>query len=94
MFSSLKLLLAALLGKSIGRMMAGAGLGFASFAAMAAAINGALSVVSGYLGGLTADMAAIIGMSGAGTALSMVGSAVLARNAIRSQVVALARVAK
>lgn len=72
------------LGSSLARILTGAGLAIGSYHVLSAALSTALTWVSSSLGGLAADMTAIIFLAGIGDALSVVGAALTAVAAINS----------
>lgn len=85
----LQTLLASLLGSAGSRVLTGAGLGLASFAAFSSIISVALNSAAAAFGGLPSAIAALIYISGMGTAMSAIGSAILTRAAIESARVSL-----
>lgn len=82
MFKSLRLLLENLFGDSVARMLQGAGLSLATTAALLPLLTGALSLAASKLGGLPGDVLSLVGLSGVGEALSIIGSAMLTRFAM------------
>lgn len=92
MLRSLFVFLRRLFGSGfIANILAGAGLGLVSFGGLSLALNGALSLVVSYFNGVPSDIAAIVLLMGFGTALSIVGSALLVRAAIASAGVVVGR---
>ncbi|WP_127158975.1 DUF2523 family protein [Xanthomonas arboricola] len=80
----MKALLQSLFGDSIARMLSGAGLSVISYAAVTPVVLGALNLVASRMSGLPADAASLALMSGAGHAMTIIGSAIMARMAINS----------
>lgn len=78
-------------GNLFANVLVGAGLGVVSYAGFTAAILTALAVVQSYFGGVAADMLNVMLMCGVGSALSMIGSALLVRAAIASAGIAIGR---
>ncbi|MEA9831455.1 DUF2523 family protein [Xanthomonas campestris] len=78
----MKALLQSLFGDAIARLLGGAGLSVISYAAITPIVLGALNLVSSRINGLAADVASLALMSGAGHAMSIIGSAIMARMAI------------
>lgn len=78
----MKALLQSLFGDSLARILGGAGLSVISYAALVPVVLGALNLVSSHVAGLSADVASLALLSGIGEALSIVGSAIMARMAI------------
>lgn len=91
MLRSLKLFLKGLFGGAIANLLIGGGMAVVSFAALKLAIEGGLTVVQSYVGGLPSDIFGVVMLLGFGDALSMIGSALLVRAAIASASVGIAR---
>lgn len=92
MLRSLFLFLRRLFGSGfLANVLAGAGLGLVSFGSLSLILNEGLSLVLSYFASLPADIAGIILRAGFGTALSIIGSALLVRAAISSAGVSLGR---
>ena len=70
-------LLASLLGTAVSRVLVGAGLSLATFAALTPVVLSALNVARSAFGGLTASALQIVQISGLGVAISAIGSAIL-----------------
>lgn len=68
----------------IPRLMVGAGLTFLTAAGISTLVNDALNSAAGGLSQLPASVFQVVAMSGVGSALSIVGSAILTRLAIVS----------
>lgn len=92
MLKSLFLLLSGLFGTAIARLLAGAGLGLASFAALSITVTVALNAVVSAFSGLPVALAQMILLSGFGTVLNMVGSAMLTRLALDSGALSIRKV--
>lgn len=71
-------------GSFLARVLVGAGLSIASLSFVGGLIDSALTNVQSIWGGLPGSIAAILGLSGFGSALSLVGGAVVARGVIVS----------
>lgn len=93
MFSKLRLLLAAMLGDSLGRILSGAGLALTTGAVMTPLVAGALDAVASAAGGLPGDLLQVAAMGGIGEAMGIIGSAMLTRVAIQSARVGLKKAA-
>lgn len=93
MFSKLRLLLAAMLGDSLGRILSGAGLALTTGAVLTPLVAGALDAVASAVGGLPGDLLAIAAMGGIGEGMGIIGSAMLTRVAIKSASVGLKKAA-
>ncbi len=78
----MKALLQSLFGDSLARILGGAGLSVISYAAMVPVILGALNLISSHVNGLAADVASLALLSGMGEAMSIIGSAIMARMAV------------
>lgn len=89
MFSKLRLLLAAMLGDSIARMLSGAGLALATGAVLVPVLSSALSELGGYMSGLPGGLLQVLALGGFGEALGIIGSALLTSVTIRSASVGL-----
>lgn len=89
MFKNLRLLLEKLFGDSIARMLQGAGLSLATTAALLPLLTTALNLAASRLGGMPGDVLALVGLSGVGEALSIIGSAMLTRFAMGAASVGL-----
>jgi hypothetical protein len=74
--------LVSLAGPAAAKILAALGVGIVSYAALSTALAAALSAAKSAWGGLTGDALALIQMSGASTALSIVCGAILARLAL------------
>lgn len=74
--------LVSLAGPVIARMLTALGLGVVSYAALSTALATALSSAKAAWSGLAGDSLALIQMSGASTALSIVAGAIVARLAL------------
>jgi len=76
--------LVSLAGPAAAKILAALGVGIVSYAALSAALATALSSAKAAWGGLAGDALALIQMSGASTALSIVAGALLARLAFQA----------
>ena len=79
MFRTLLEKLATLLGTSVSRILVGGGFALITGAVVYAATQAAMDASVGYMSGIPQDAMAIIKLSGLGSALSLIGSAVLTR---------------
>lgn len=93
MFSRLRLLLAALLGDSVARMLAGAGLALTTGAVLVPVLGTALSALSSYVSGVPGDLLQVLALGGFGEATGIIGSALLTSVTIRSAAVGLKKAA-
>ncbi|AVY66703.1 MULTISPECIES: DUF2523 family protein [Xanthomonas translucens group] len=80
----MKALLQSLFGDALARILSGAGLSVISYAAITPVVLGALNLVATRINGLAADVASLALMSGTGEAMTIVGSAIMARMAINA----------
>lgn len=80
----MKALLQSLFGDALARILSGAGLSVISYAAITPVVLAALNLVATRINGLLADAASLALMSGTGEAMSIVGSAIMARMAINA----------
>lgn len=80
----MKALLQSLFGDALARILSGAGLSVISYAAITPVVLGALDLVATRINGLAADVASLALMSGTGEAMTIVGSAIMARMAINA----------
>lgn len=74
--------LVSLAGPAVRKMAMSLGLGVASYAAMTAALNTALSAAKSSLAGFSGDFLPIVQLSGVFTALSIIAGAFVARVAL------------
>lgn len=74
--------LVSLAGPAVRKMAASLGLGIASYAAMTAALNAALSAGKAALSGFSGDFLPIVQLSGVFTAMSIIAGAFVARVAL------------
>lgn len=79
-------------GSLLARVLVGAGLSLASMAFVGGLIDSALANVQAIWGGLPGGVSAILGLSGFGSALSLIGGAIVARGVIVSAGVLLKKV--
>lgn len=82
-------LLTSLLGSGLARVLTGAGLGLATFAALTPLVLSALNVGAQRFSGIASTVLNIMLLSGLGVGLSMVGSAIMTRVAIEAARVSL-----
>ncbi|KAB7768912.1 DUF2523 family protein [Xanthomonas sp. LMG 12461] len=80
----MKALLQSLFGDALARILSGAGLSVISYAAITPVVLGALNLVASRVNGLPATVASLALMSGTGEAMTIVGSAIMARMAINA----------
>ena len=71
--------LVSLAGPAAAKILAALGLGVVSYAALSAALAAALAAAKSAWGGLAGDSLALIQMSGASSALSIIAGALVAR---------------
>lgn len=83
-FAGLGSFLVAITGPVVKKAMIALGFGIVSYAAIATALNAALDQARNAWGGLGGDALALVNMSGASTALSIVAGALVARVSIMS----------
>lgn len=76
--------LVGLAGPIVRKALTALGFGLVSYAAIATALNAALDAAKSAWGGLGGDSLALIQMSGASTALSIIAGALVARVALMS----------
>lgn len=86
-------LLTQLLGSAVARVATGAGIGLVTFAALTPIVLSAMNEISARMGGIESAVLNIMLLSGAGPALSMIGSAIVARVAIEAGKIGLKKVA-
>ena len=79
------------LGNGAARVLTGAGLSVAGYAAITVAITAALAALTSSFSALPSAMLNIILLSGAGQAISIIGAAMLTRAAINSAAVGLTK---
>lgn len=91
MFKRLFDLLSRLLGNGAARVLSGAGLSLASYAALSAAVLGALNGVVSAFSHVSADIANLVLLFGVGEAISIIGAAMLTRVALQSATLGLTR---
>lgn len=84
-------LLSSLLGTAAARVLTGAGLGLATFAALTPLVLSALGAVSTHFNGIASNVANVMLLSGFGLGVTMIGSAMLTRVAIDAGKVALTK---
>jgi len=84
MLKRLYLLLENLLGSSVAKMLAGAGVSLVSYAALAGVVMGALNAAAAAVGGMPAALYQVAMMSGIGYAISIIGAAIMTRVALNS----------
>ena len=84
MFAALGELLTGLFGVMIARMLIGAGLGVVTYGALSTAVSLALNALVAQFSGLPADMLNMLLLSGVGQGLSIIGSAMAARAAMKA----------
>lgn len=85
--------LVSLLGNSIARMLTGAGLGLATGAALLPLVKTALNLIVQKFNGMSADLANVMLMCGAGEAITLIGSAIVTRVGIDAAKVAVQKAA-
>lgn len=93
MFARLGALLAGLLGTSLAKILTGAGLSIASYAALSTAITVMLNSVVGSFANLSADLANMVLLMGVGEAISIIGAAMLTRAGLAAASLGLKRAA-
>lgn len=91
MFMRLGTLLRTLLGETLARILAGAGLSFASYAALTTIITQMLGQVVASFSNVPANMLAIVLLAGCGEAVSIIGAAMLTKAALSSAMLGLKR---
>lgn len=84
MFAALGELLTGLLGGLLARVLIGAGMGVVTYGVVSTAITAALNAMISQFSGLPADMLNMLLLSGVGPGLSIIGSAMTARAAMRA----------
>lgn len=84
-------LLTNLLGTAAARVLTGAGLGLATFAALTPLVLAALNAAATRFNGIASNVANVMLLSGFGLAVTMIGSAMLTRVAIDAGKVALTK---
>ncbi|CAM4126269.1 DUF2523 family protein [Stenotrophomonas indicatrix] len=82
-----------LLGNSLARVLTGAGLGLATAAALLPLVKGALNLITQKWSGISADLANVMLMAGAGEAITMIGSAIVTKVVIDAGKVAIQKAA-
>lgn len=82
-----------LLGNSLARVLTGAGLGLATGAALLPLVKGALNLITQKWSGISADLANVMLMAGAGEAITMIGSAIVTKIVIDAGKVAIQKAA-
>jgi len=84
MLKSLFQFLSKLVGNGAARVLTGAGLSVASYAAIATACTAALTAAVNSFNGLGSDLANIVLLCGVGESISIIGAALLTRAAIQA----------
>ncbi len=84
MFASLGELLTGLLGGLLARVLIGAGMGVVTYGALSTAVTAALNALTAQFSGLPSDVLNMLLLSGVGQGLSIIGSAMAARAAMRA----------
>lgn len=82
-----------LLGNSLARVLTGAGLGLATGVALLPLVKGALNLITQKWSGISADLANVMLMAGAGEAITLIGSAIVTRIVIDAGKVAVQKAA-
>jgi len=82
-------LLANLLGTAVARVLTGAGLALVTFASLTPLVLSALNAAANRFNGIAASVLQIMLMCGIGTAISLIGSAIVTRIAIEATRVAI-----
>jgi len=85
--------LVSLVGNSLARVLTGAGLGLATGAALLPLVRIALNKIPQYFGGISADLANVMLMSGAGEGITIIGSAIVTKVVIDAGKVAVQKAA-
>lgn len=85
--------LTSLLGNALARVLTGAGLGLATGAALLPLVRIALNKIPQMWGGIAADMANVLLMSGVGEGITMIGSAIVTKVVIDAGKVAVTKAA-
>jgi hypothetical protein len=91
MFKRIFDLLSKLLGNGAARVLSGAGLSLASYAALSAAVLAALNGVAGAFANVSADVANLVLLFGVGESISIIGAAMLTRVALQSAALGITR---
>lgn len=84
-------ILGAMLGSALARILVGAGLSVATFYVVDTYVEAALLMLNDYSSDLPAALVAMVRISGVGSVLSMVGSALTVRAAIVSAAAAVTK---
>ncbi|MFK3847850.1 MULTISPECIES: DUF2523 domain-containing protein [Bacteria] len=85
--------LTSLLGNALARVLTGAGLGLATGAALLPLVRTALNLIVQKFNGMGADLANVMLLSGAGEAITIIGSAIVTRVVIDAGKVAVQKAA-
>lgn len=93
MFGRLAALLAGLFGNSLARILTGAGLSLASYAALSTAISVMLNTLVASFSNLSTDLANMVLLMGVGQAISIIGAAMLTRAGLAAASLGLKRAA-
>lgn len=75
------------LGSAVARLLAGAGLALGTYAVLEPLIAQFASAAAAQLGGLAPEIAALLWIAGAGDAMTLILSALLARAALQSAMI-------
>lgn len=84
MFAALGELLTGLLGGLLARVLIGAGMGVVTYGVLNTAVAAGLNAMVAQFSGMPADMLNLLLLSGVGQGLSIIGSAMTARAAMRA----------
>jgi hypothetical protein len=84
MFAALGELLTGLLGGLLARVLIGAGMGVVTYGVLNTAVAAGLNAMVSQFSGMPADMLNLLLLSGVGQGLSIIGSAMTARAAMRA----------
>jgi hypothetical protein len=87
----LGVLLSSLVGSAISRMLVGAGLAVATFAVLSPMVLSALNAAASSFSGIASATLQIMLISGLGSALTAIGSAMVARIAVEAAKVAVVK---
>lgn len=93
MLKALFLMLQNFLGNGLARVLTGAGLSLVSYAALVPLVSSMLAAAASAMGGLAADLIALIGLSGLGESVTIIGAAMLTRTTINAAGVGIKKAA-
>lgn len=93
MLSAIKLIFAGLFGNLLARVLTGAGFAVVTGAVMIPVVTSALDAAAGAMGGMSGDMLGLVNLAGFGSALSIIGSAMLTRTVMLSGKLGLTKAA-